>query len=147
MEFHGFVRLNGKTATGIEVPEGVVEGLGSGKRPAVKVTLNGYTYRSTIAPMGGSFWIPVSAEVREKSGVAANDEFAVGVELDTEPRVVEVPADFAAALDGDPVAKQAFDKLSYSHKRRHVLVIGEAKAEETRQRRIAKAIEMLRATK
>ena len=74
--FRATLHLGGKTATGIQVPDEVVAGLGSGKRPAVSVTINGYTYRSTVAPMGGEFWIPVSAEVREKSGVAAGETAA-----------------------------------------------------------------------
>jgi hypothetical protein len=144
MRFRSTVILGGKTATGIEVPAEIVEALGSGKRPAVNVTINGHTYRSTVAPMGGKFWLPVSAEQRENTGVAAGDEIEVDVELDTEPRVVTVPADFVAALAADAEAKRVFEGLSYSHQRRHVLAIEGAKAAETRQRRIGKAIEMLR---
>jgi hypothetical protein len=143
MEFHGTVHQSGKTATGIEVPEQVVTDLGSTRRPAVRVTINGYTYRSTIAPMAGSYWIPVSAEVRERAGVSANDQVEVGVELDTEPREIEVPSDFAAAIEADVDAKKFFDGLSYSKKRWHVLSVESAKTDETRQRRIAKSIDML----
>lgn len=99
-----------------------------------------YAYRSTIAPMGGQFWIPLAAEHRNGAGVAAGEEIDVEVELDNEPRIVEVPADFAAALAREPAAKQAFEGMSYSHQRRHVLVIEDAKTPETRQRRIAKAV-------
>ncbi|HKW23505.1 MAG TPA: DUF1905 domain-containing protein, partial [Ktedonobacterales bacterium] len=106
MKFRATVELGGKTATGIQVPAQVVEGLGSGKRPRVHVTINGYTYRSTVAPMGGVFMLPVSAEVREYAGVAAGDTVDVEVQLDTEPREVTVPPDFAAALDGDADARQ-----------------------------------------
>lgn len=98
MRFRTTVILAGKTATGIEVPTEIVEALGSGKRPAVSVTINGHTYRSTVAPMGGKFLLPVSAEQRGHTGVSAGEEIEVDVELDTEPRVVTVPADFAAAL-------------------------------------------------
>ncbi|HKN96714.1 MAG TPA: YdeI/OmpD-associated family protein [Pseudonocardiaceae bacterium] len=146
MRFHGRVALNGKTATGIEVPPEVVEGLNGGKRPAVTVTLNGgYTYRSTIGSMGGRYLISVSADVRGKAGVAAGDEVDVDVELDTAPREVTVPADLAAALDADPVARRVFDGLSYSHKQRYVLSVEDAKTPQTRQRRIGKTIETLKA--
>ena len=137
----------GTTATGMQVPAEVVAALGAGKRPAVRVTINGYTYRSTVATMGGKLLLPVSAEVRAGAGVAAGDEVEVQVELDTAPREVTVPVDFAAALDAEPAARQAFDSLSYSNKRYHVLAIEGAKAAETRQRRIAKAVEDLRAGK
>jgi hypothetical protein len=136
--------LGGKNATGIQVPAEVVESLGSSKRPAVRVTINGYTYRSTVAPYGGVYMIPVSAEVRDSAGVAAGDEVEVGIELDTEPREVIVPPDFADALDRDADARRFFDGLSYSNKRRHILSIEDAKTAETRQRRIAKAVDMLR---
>ena len=144
MTFQATVELGGKTATGIEVPPDVVEGLNTGKRPPVKATVNGHTYRTTVAVMGGRFLIPLSAENREAAGVAAGDQVEVDLELDTEPREIAVPADFAEALDGEPSAKRFFDSLSYSHRQRHVLAIDGAKAAETRQRRIAKAIEMLR---
>lgn len=140
MRFRATIQLNGKTATGIHVPDEVVAGLGAGKRPAVYVAINGYTYRSTVAPMGGDYMLPVSAEVRESAGVAAGDEVDVDVELDVSPREVNVPQDFTEALDGDAEAKRFFDGLSYSNKRRFVLSIEEAKTPETRQRRIAKAI-------
>ncbi len=145
MRFRATVELGGKTATGIRVPAEVVARLGPSKRPAVRVTINGHTYRSTVAPLGGAHMLPVSAEIRERAGVAAGDEVEVDIELDTEPREVTVPPDFAAALDRDADAKRSFDGLSYSNKRRHVLSIEEAKTDETRQRRIAKAIDTLRA--
>ncbi|MGH2550734.1 MAG: YdeI/OmpD-associated family protein [Thermomicrobiales bacterium] len=144
MEFQTTIELGGKTATGMRVPEEIVEALGSGKRPAVRVTLGGYTYRSTIAPMGGAFFIPVSAEVRAASGVKAGDDVAVSVEIDSEPRVVEMPDDLSAELEGDSAAKSFFESLSYSDKRRFVLQIEDAKTPETRQRRIVKTMEQLR---
>lgn len=144
MRFRTTVELGGKTATGFEVPPEVVEALGSGKRPAVTVTVNGHTYRSTVAPMGGRYLLPLSAENRTAAGVAAGDEVDVDVELDTAPRVVEVPGDLRAALDADQAAKAAFERLSYSHQRQHVLAVEGAKAAETRARRIAKSLAMLR---
>jgi Domain of unknown function (DUF1905)/Bacteriocin-protection, YdeI or OmpD-Associated len=143
--FRATIQLGGKTATGIEVPDDVVAALGSSRRPAVRATLAGYTYRSSVASMRGRFMLPVSAAVREAAGVAAGDVVDVELELDTEPRVVEVPADFADALSHDAGAARFFEGLAYSHKQRHVLSIEGAKTDETRQRRIAKAVETLRA--
>jgi Bacteriocin-protection, YdeI or OmpD-Associated/Domain of unknown function (DUF1905) len=145
MRFHGVVELNGKTATGIEVPAEVVGALGSGKRPAVRATINGFTYRSSVGSMGGRFLLPVSAQIRASAAVAAGDEVDVDLELDAEPRTVTVPADLAAALDGDPAARRAFDGLSYSQQRRYVQPIEDAKTTETRQRRIGKTVTELRA--
>jgi hypothetical protein len=144
MRFHATIQLDGRTATGIEVPADVVAALGPGKRPKVLVTINGYRYRSSVARMGGQYKIPVSAEVRAGAGVAAGDEADVDVELDTAPRTVTVPADLAAALAADPDAQRAFGALSYSGQQRHVLSVEGAKAAETRQRRVAKAVAELR---
>lgn len=144
MRFRAIVELGGKTATGIRVPEEVVTGLGSRKRQPVTVTINGYTYRSTVAPYGGDYMLPLSAENRGFAGVAAGDEVDVDVEVDTQPREVQVPADFAAALDGDPDARRTFDDLAYSHKRAWVESIEGAKAAATRERRISKAVAALR---
>jgi hypothetical protein len=145
MRFRATIQQSGKTATGISVPEEVVAALGAGKRPAVRATINGYTYRSTVAPLGGAFMLPVSAEVRQAAGVAAGDEVDVELELDTAPREVVVPPDFAAALDRAPEARRRFEGLSYSNKRRYVLPIEEARSAETRQRRIARAVAELQA--
>ncbi len=145
MKFRATVELGGKTATGIQVPAQIIEELGSGKRPRVRVTINDYTYRSTVAPMGGIFMLPASAEVRERAGIAAGNTVEVEIQLDTEPREVTLPTDFAAALDGDADAKQFFDGLSYSNKQRLVLAIEGAKTSETRQRRIASTVSKLHA--
>lgn len=146
MRFRATIDLNGKTATGIRVPPDVVVALDSGKRPAVRVTIAGYTYRTTVAPRGDRFLISVSAENRAGAGVAAGDEVDVDLELDTEPREITVPDDLRAALDGDAEARRAFDVLSYSKRQRHVLAVEGAKTAETRQRRIAKAVDELRAS-
>jgi hypothetical protein len=145
MLFHATIRLDGKTATGIEVPADVMAALGSGKRPKVRVTINGYTYPSTVGSMGGRSLIPVSAEVRAKAGVAAGDEVDVDIVTDTEPRTVDVPTDLSAALDREPAARLAFGQLSYSGQRRYVLAIEQAKTPETRQRRVDKAVAELSA--
>ena len=144
MRFRTTLELGGKTATGFRVPPDVVERLGRGKRPPVRVTINGHTYRSTVAVMGGEFMIGLSAEHREGAGVAAGEELDVDVELDTEPREVVVPPDLTEALERDPDAKRRFEQLSYSNKRRHVIPIEEAKTAETRQRRIANLVATLR---
>jgi len=143
MRFTTTVELGGKTATGMSVPAEVVDALGAGRKPAVQVTVNGHTYRSTVATMGGRFLIPLAAEHRTAAGVAAGDAVEVDVELDTAPRVVEVPADLAAALDAEPAARRRFDELSYSGRRRHVLAVEGAKAEATRLRRVAAAVATL----
>ena len=144
MKFTANIDLNGKTATGIEVPPEVVDALGSSKKPAVAVTINGYTYRSTIATMGGRFLIPVSGDVRNNAGVAAGDRVEVALELDSAPREVVVPDDLRQALDAEPDARAFFEGLSYSNKRRVVMPIDEAKTAETRQRRIEKSVSKLR---
>ena len=126
--------------TGICVPDEVVEKLGAGKKPPVNVTVNNFTYRNTIAVMGGKFMIGVSADIRSKTGIKGGDKVQVTLELDTKLREVEVPADFQRLLDENPKAKQFYDSLSYSNKQRYVLPIGQAKTEETRQRRMDKAI-------
>jgi hypothetical protein len=131
---------SGRTATGIQVPEEVVEALGAGRRPAVKVTVNGYTYRSTVAVMGGAYMISLSAEHRAAGG----EEVDLDLDLDTAPREVSVPADFAAALDAEPEARRTFDGLSYSNRSWHVLQVEGAKTEQTRQRRIAKSVDILK---
>jgi uncharacterized protein DUF1905/bacteriocin resistance YdeI/OmpD-like protein len=145
MKFHGRLELNGKTATGIEVPAEVVTGLGAGKRPAVRAAVNGFTYRTSVAPMGGRFLLPVSAQIRAGAGVAAGDEVDVDLEVDTEPRTVSVPADLAVALDTDPAVRRAFDALSYSQQLRYVQPVEDARAAATRQRRIDKVLSDLRA--
>jgi bacteriocin resistance YdeI/OmpD-like protein/uncharacterized protein DUF1905 len=144
MRFRATVEQSGKTATGIRVPDEVVAGLGAGNRPAVRVTIGGHTYRSTVASMGGVFMIGVSAENRAGAGVSAGDEVDVDIELDTAPREVTVPPDLAKALDRDAAARRTFDGLSYSNKQWHVLSIEGAKTAETRQRRIDKSVGILR---
>ena len=134
---------SGGNTTGIVVPADVVEGFGAGKRVPVQVTINGHTYRSSIASMGGRFLVGVSAENRLKAGVAAGDEIEVDLVLDEAPREIEVPADLAAALDAAPAARTFFDGLSYSLKRYHVEQVTGAKTDETRQRRIAKSVDLL----
>jgi hypothetical protein len=124
-------------ATALEVPANAVAALGKGKRHPVKVSLNGYTYRTTIAVMGGVCMLPLSAENRGAAGVKAGDQVEIMLELDTEPRTVSVPDDLAAALSKKRGARAKFDALSYSARKEHVRQVESAKAQETRDRRIA----------
>jgi hypothetical protein len=144
MRFRTTILQTGKTTAGIEVPPEVVEALGADKRPPVRVTLNGYTYRNTVAVMGGTYMIGVSNEHRTASGLESGDVVDVDLELDTAPREVSVPADLDAALDAEPAARATFDRLSYSNKSWHALQVEGARTDETRQRRIAKSIAALR---
>jgi hypothetical protein len=142
-QFRAVIEAHGKTATGIEVPAEVVEALGPSRRPKVRATVAGHTYRSSVASMGGRFLLGVSAEVRRAANVAAGDEVDVALELDEETREVVVPDDFAEALAAVPAARAFFDGLSYSQRRWFVLGIEEAKKPETRLRRIDKAVARL----
>ena len=145
MRFTTTLEQSGKTATGFRVPPEVVASLGKGKRPPVLVTLKGrYTYRNTVAVYGDEYLLGVSAEHRAAAGVQAGDELVVDLELDTAPREVVVPPDFAAALDAEPAARTTFDSLSYSNQSWHVLNVEGAKTDETRQRRIEKSVATLR---
>ncbi|MCA1587789.1 MAG: YdeI/OmpD-associated family protein [Chloroflexi bacterium] len=119
MKFRATLQQTDRTATGIRIPDEVVEGLGSGKRPRVRVTINGATYRSTVAVMGGEYWVGLSAENRALTGAAGGDKVDVEMELDDAAREVAVPVDFAAALEAEPNARRTFDGLSYSNKSWH----------------------------
>ena len=134
------VVLEGKTATGLQVPDHVVAAFGVGKRPPVVVTIGAHTYRSTVAAWRGAFMVPLSAQNREAAGVKAGDVVEVSLALDTDERTVDVPEALAVALAADPAAKAAFDALSYSRQRGHVLAVESAKRPETRDNRVAKIV-------
>lgn len=134
MRFTSVMRQQGNN-TGIEVPPEVVEALGGGKRAAVAVTVNGFSYRSTLAVMGGRHLIPFSSDKRAASGIAGGDEITVDLELDAAPRTVEIPDDLAAALEAAG-ERAAFDALAPSVRKAHVTRVETAKAAETRTRRI-----------
>lgn len=140
------LQSEGMNATGLPVPSRVIERLGAGKRPKVTVTLNGYTYRSTVAVYAGEFFLPLAAVHRDGAGVKAGQAVQVALELDTAPREVEVPADFAAALT-QAGARAAFDALSFTHRKEHVRAIQEARAPETRARRIERALATIAASR
>jgi hypothetical protein len=144
MRFRTTILTAGKTATGIRVPDEVLAALGTSKKPAVTVTINGFTYRSTVATVNGAPMVGVSAENRASAGVEGGQEVDVDMELDTQPRVVTMPPDFEAALTREPQARRFFESLSYSDKRFHTLSIEGAKTDETRERRIEKSIAALR---
>lgn len=129
--------------TGIEVPPDILAALGTSKRPPVVISLAGYRYRSTVAVMGGDFLLPLSKANREAAGVKGGDQVEITLELDSEPRIVEVPDDLAAALAEKPGARADFDAQSYSNRKEAVRQVESAKAAETRTRRIAAIVAKL----
>jgi hypothetical protein len=144
MKFKTILKKVGNN-TGVLVPPEVIGKLGAGKKPAVNVTLDGrYSYRSTVASMGGEYLISFSADHRAKSGYVGGEKIDVELTVDTAPRDVEVPPALAAALARDKAAKAAFDALSNSKKKLHTLSVEGAKTDETRERRVAKAIAELK---
>jgi hypothetical protein len=136
-------QAEGMNATGIRVPPEAIAALGTKKRPPVKVTIAGYTYRSTVAVYGDAYLLPLSQERREAAGVQAGDEVEITLELDTEPRTVEVPEDLAAALAEKPGTTAAFDASSPSARKEYVRQVESAKTQETRERRISKIVAKL----
>jgi hypothetical protein len=147
MRFETTVELGGKTATGMEVPGHVIESLGGGRRPPVRVTVGGHIFRTTIGVMGGRYLIPLNADNRSAAGLTAGDAVEVDVELDTAERVLEVPADLHAAIAADAEAQTFWNSISYSRQRRIVLAVDGAKTAETRSRRIDKSVADLRVRK
>jgi hypothetical protein len=126
--------------TGFVVPDEIVQQLGKGKKPPVYVTINGYTYRNTVAVYGGKFMIGISADNRNKANIKGGDKTIITLQLDTDQREVILPDDFKKALDKNNAAKIFFESLSYSNKRNYVTLIEQAKTNDTKQRRIEKAI-------
>jgi hypothetical protein len=144
MRFTGELQATGGNTTGFHLPDTFVEELGGGGRPKVVVTVNGFTFRSSIARMGGEYWLGVSADRRSAAGIKAGDVLDVDIDLDAAPREIEVPDDLAAALDADPAAKEFWATLSFSNQRWHAEQITGAKKAETRAARVAKSVAMLR---
>ncbi len=140
--FRTAVLQNGNN-TGIPVPEEIIERLASGKRPLVRVSINNCTYRSAVAVMDGKYLISLSSEHRKAAGVKGGDEINVTLELDLEPRTVEIPPDLKNALM-TAGALDAFNNTAPSMKKEYVRQVEEAKAQETRERRISKIVEKLR---
>jgi hypothetical protein len=138
--FRAELKLEGKTGTYVVVPLDVPAVFGRA-RPPVRGTINGSPLRITIAKYGDDYFLVINRKVREAAGVAAAETVDVELELDTEPRIVRVPKDLAGALDKE--TRAGFDRMSYTHRREYVEWIEEAKREETRRRRIAKAVELI----
>lgn len=145
MKVRAELQSTGKTTTGCEVPEALVDELGGGRRPKVSVTVNGHTFRTSIAPMGGRHLLGLSAERRGAAGVRAGDVLDLEIALDTEPREVELPDDFAMALAGEPTAMAFWQTLSHSNRSWHALQVTSAKKPETRAARVARSLDLLRA--
>ena len=129
--------------TGIVVPDEVIEQLAAGKRPPVVVDVNGYEYRSTVAVMGGTHMIGISAAIRQATGLKGGDPIRVALTVADAPREVDAPEDFVAALKTADVTG-FFEQLSNSLQRYHVDSVNGAKTAETRQRRIDKAVGLFR---
>lgn len=144
MRFTAEVEATGGTTAGFRVPPDVVEALGSGKRPKVVVTINGYSWRSSVAPMGGASWVGVAAAHRGPAGVEPGTTHDIELELDTAPRVVEVPPELAQVFTEEPALAEAWGRLSYSHQRRLAEPVAAAKGADTRERRIARVVAELR---
>jgi hypothetical protein len=142
--FRATIISTGKATCGIRVPDEIVEALGGGGHPKVVATMDAFTYRTSIARMGGEYWFGVTAANREASGLRAGDEVQVTLELDTAPREVDVPPELAAALVEDAVAKAFFDGLSYSNKRVFTESVAGTSNPETKARRVAKSIGLMR---
>jgi bifunctional DNA-binding transcriptional regulator/antitoxin component of YhaV-PrlF toxin-antitoxin module len=136
------IKIEGNN-TGIEVPSEVMAHLGTSKKPPVIITVAGYTYRSTVAVMGGLFMVPLSKAHREATGINGGDEVEITIEADEEPRTVAIPTDLAAALIEHVGAKESFEALAYSKRKEFVRQVEEAKSPETRTRRIAGIIAKL----
>lgn len=143
VRFRTTIVSGGGNTTGVLVPPEVVEALDGGRQPLVAITVAGHAYRGMVATRGGRSLVSLSADNRALAGVAAGDEVDVELALDTEPRTVEVPDDLAAALDGRPGARAFFDGLTASQRKAFVTPIEQAKAEDTRARRIEKAADAL----
>jgi hypothetical protein len=147
MEFRAELQRTGGTTTGFQVADTIVEGLGGGGRPKVVVRVNGFEFRSSIARMGGDYWLGVSADRRAAAGIEGGETYDVEVELDDTPRTVETPADLEAALTVEPHVKAFWESLSFSNQRWHAEQLTSARTEETRARRLAKSLDLLRAGK
>jgi hypothetical protein len=143
IRFEAELQLDGKAATGITVPTEILDALGGGKRPRVRVTINGHTFRSTIGTMRGGAKIPVSAAIRASAGVSAGDRLRVELQTDETPRTAVIPDDLAAALAGNPGSRAFFESLSYSRQHAYVAWIEQAKKPETRRDRINRTAALL----
>ena len=143
MRFQAKVIPSGN-ATGVEVPDDVMQALGPQGRPPVTITINGHTWRSRVAAMRGQRLIGISAAHRAAASISAGDVIEIDVEIDESPREVVEPADLANALDKCPQARTSFDHLPFGLQQKHVKTIEEAKTDEVRERRVRKLVDTLR---
>ena len=143
LKFATILLAAGKTATGIKIPDHIIEELGGGKKPLVKVSINGFTYRSAVAVMGGACMVGVNADNRAGANIKAGDKIEVTIEMDTEPRTVEIPKELQLVLNKNAAMKKKFETFSTTRKKSLTVPIFDAKTEETKQKRIIKAIEAL----
>lgn len=144
MKFTAEIFTGGGNTAGFWVPDEVVASFNKGKRVPVVVTINGYSYRNTIASYEGKSAIGVSMENREKAGVKVGDVVEIDLQYDDKPREIEVPDDLRQELNKDPKAKGIFENLSYSHRKEYVRWIQDTKNPETRARRVTKTLIMLK---
>ena len=142
MQFRAIVIPSGN-ATAVEIPDDVVQSLGPEARPPVAITINGHTWRSRVAIKDGQRLVGISAANREAAGIAEGQQIEIDLLLDTAPREVEEPDDLKSAIDTNPAARAAFDKLPFGLKAKHVREIEAAKTPEVRARRIGKLVETL----
>jgi hypothetical protein len=132
-------------AAAVVLDDEQVAAIGEGaKRFPVAATIGDYTWRTTVTRMRGEFLLGMNKDVRKGAGAEAGDTVDVLIELDEAPREVEVPEALSAALAGDPVAKERYDALAFTHRKEFARWIAEAKKEDTRNRRVVQALEMLR---
>ncbi|MEU4621368.1 YdeI/OmpD-associated family protein [Actinoplanes sp. NPDC023801] len=147
MEYRGELVQTGGNTTGFRIPDALVAELGGGGRPKVVVRTGGFEFRSSIARMGGEYWLGVSAERRTAGGLEGGRTYDLEIALDDAPRTVEVPEDLAAALAAEPDVQAFWDRMSFSNQRWHADQLSSAKTGETRARRLAKSLDLLRAGK
>jgi hypothetical protein len=145
MRWTGELGKGGGNTAGFVIPEEVVDALGGGRRPKVRVTVEGYSWRSSIASMGGQFMLGVSQAHRAASGLTPGRTYDVDLELDTALRTVDLPDDLGRAIDAQPGAREHWERLSFTHQREHVEAVEGAKRAETRERRIERCLAMLAA--
>ncbi|MEO6728842.1 MAG: YdeI/OmpD-associated family protein [Candidatus Dojkabacteria bacterium] len=143
MKFTAKIFTGGGQTAGFLIPEDVMTSLGDKKRVPVVITLNGYSYRSTVATYEGKQAVGISIENREKAGVKIGDTLEIDVSFDDKPRIVEVPEIMQKELEKNPKAKEVFEGLAFTHKKEYVKWIEEAKKEETKTSRLEKLNQMI----
>lgn len=144
LHFHTRLEARGPAAA-IVLDDDQVAQLGEGaKRFPVQATVNDYSWRTSVARMRGEFLVGLNREVRDGAGVAAGDPVEVTLELDTEPREVEVPDELATALASDAEATARFEAMAFTHRKEYARWIADAKRADTRERRVRQALEMIR---